>query len=62
MSTAHNHRSNYVMSNGDFRRSHSASFFKVTSRTEEDINQRLREDYVKKTILHQHFLFMLHLQ
>ena len=35
------------MSNGDIRRSHSASFFKVTRRTEEDINQRpkrLREE------------------
>ena len=28
------------MSSGDVRRSHSASFLKVTRRTEEDINQR----------------------
>ena len=35
------------MSSGDVRRSHPASFFKVTRRTEEDINQRpkrLREE------------------
>ena len=35
------------MSSGDVRRNHSASFFKVTRRTEEDINQRpkrLREE------------------
>ena len=35
------------MSNGDVRRSHSASFLKITRRTEEDINQRpksLREE------------------
>ena len=35
------------MSNGDHRRSHSASFFKVTGGTEEDINKRpkrLREE------------------
>ena len=35
------------MSSEDVRRSHSASFFKVTRRTEEDVNQRrkrLREE------------------
>lgn len=35
------------MSSGDVRRSHSASFFKATRRTKEDINQRpknLREE------------------
>ena len=40
LSTAHNHRSNHITSNRNVRRSHSGSFFKVTSRTEEDINQR----------------------
>ena len=41
------HRSNHIMASGDVRCSHSASFFEVTRRTEEDINQRpkrLREE------------------
>ena len=37
----------YVMPNRDVRRNHSVNFFKVTGRTEEEINQRpkrLREE------------------
>ena len=43
----HIHCTIYIMSNGDVRRSHSANFFKVTRRTEEEINQqpeRLQEE------------------
>ena len=43
------------MSSGDIRRSHSASFFKVTRRTEEDINRRpkrlRKEDNITPAIL-----------
>ena len=45
----HIHCTIYIMPNANVRRSHSANFFKVTGRLEENINQRpkrLREDYI----------------
>ena len=39
----------FIMPNGDVRRSHSANFFKVTGRIEDEINQRPK-NYEKKTI------------
>ena len=44
---SHIHCAIYIMTNGDVRPSHSANFFKVTGRLEEEINQRpkrLREE------------------
>ena len=55
------HHSNYAMSSEDVQRSHLASFFKATRRTEENINQRPKR-MKKKTILHQQSLLIFHLQ
>ena len=50
----HIHCTIYTMPNGDVRRSHSANFFKVTGRLEEEINSD-QKDYEKKTIHRQTF-------